>query len=82
MIKILRTALLLLLFGNLACASAQQPSPTPTPAPQQSPAREKAVGVGDIAPDFALEDEQGRKVALADARGKEPVVLVFYRGYW
>ena len=38
--------------------------------------------VGEVAPDFTLEDHNGQKVALSDARGKSPVVLVFYRGYW
>lgn len=40
------------------------------------------VAVGDIAPDFSLEDQDGRRHALAALRGKQPVVLVFYRGYW
>jgi peroxiredoxin len=38
--------------------------------------------VGDAAPDFTLEDQNGKKITLSDARGKNPVVLVFYRGYW
>jgi cytochrome oxidase Cu insertion factor (SCO1/SenC/PrrC family) len=42
----------------------------------------KTVGVGQTAPDFTLVDHQGRKVTLSDSRGKNPVVLVFYRGYW
>ena len=40
------------------------------------------VAVGEVAPDFTLEDQSGHKVTLSDARGKSPVVLVFYRGYW
>lgn len=40
------------------------------------------VAVGEVAPDFTLEDQNGHKVTLSDARGKSPVVLVFYRGYW
>ncbi len=44
--------------------------------------RSTPIGVGDVAPDFTLEDQNKSKVALADARGKSPVVLVFYRGYW
>ena len=44
--------------------------------------RERAVSVGDVAPDFTLEDENGNKISLSDSRGKESVVLVFYRGYW
>jgi AhpC/TSA family protein len=38
--------------------------------------------VGERPPDFTLPDAAGRPVALADYRGKKPVVLVFYRGYW
>ena len=38
--------------------------------------------VGEPAPDFALPDAAGRLVSLADYRGRKPVVLVFYRGYW
>ncbi len=37
-----------------------------------------AVGVGDVAPDFALPDRRGRTVRLADYRGKQAVVLYFY----
>ena len=44
--------------------------------------RTAPVAVGDTAPDFTLEDQSGKKVSLSDARGKNPVVLVFYRGYW
>ena len=40
------------------------------------------IGVGDVAPDFTLEDQNRNKITLSDARGKSPVVLVFYRGYW
>ena len=40
------------------------------------------IAVGEVAPDFTLEDQNGKKVTLSDARGKSPVVLVFYRGYW
>ena len=44
--------------------------------------RGTAVAVGEVAPDFTLEDQNGRKVSLSDARGKSAAVLVFYRGYW
>jgi peroxiredoxin len=33
------------------------------------------------APDFALVDTQGCEVRLSDFRGKQPVVLVFNRGF-
>ena len=41
-----------------------------------------ALRVGEPPPGFTLTDAAGRSVSLADYRGKKPVVLVFYRGYW
>ncbi|HVR97070.1 MAG TPA: hypothetical protein VMW27_10680 [Thermoanaerobaculia bacterium] len=58
---------------------------------RQMPAAEGAPKVGEKAPDFTLQDTQGRSVRLYDllgpaAGGSGPssswVVLVFYRGYW
>ena len=46
------------------------------------PAPQPAFVIGQPAPDFALPDAAGRPVRLADFRGKKPVVIVFYRGYW
>lgn len=40
------------------------------------------VKIGHPAPDFTLEDMNGRKISLSDFRGKKNVVLVFNRGYW
>jgi cytochrome oxidase Cu insertion factor (SCO1/SenC/PrrC family) len=40
------------------------------------------VKTGDVAPDFTLADQVGRSHTLSAERGKRPVVLVFYRGYW
>jgi cytochrome oxidase Cu insertion factor (SCO1/SenC/PrrC family) len=40
------------------------------------------VKVGDRAPEFTLENIDGRAISLADYRGKKNVVLVFYRGHW
>jgi cytochrome oxidase Cu insertion factor (SCO1/SenC/PrrC family) len=67
----------------LLCCAAPATICGQTPA-AAAPAAERAkpVGAGDVAPDFTLEDEQGRRVSLADARGKSGVVLVFYRGWW
>ena len=42
----------------------------------------KPLGAGDAAPDFTLVDHLGQKQTLSDFKGKSPVVLVFYRGYW
>jgi hypothetical protein len=46
------------------------------------PVTPTALRVGERPPDFALPDAAGQAVSLADYRGKKPVVLVFYRGYW
>ena len=40
------------------------------------------LSVGQPAPDFTLPDAKGTPVALASFRGRTPVVVVFYRGYW
>ncbi len=44
--------------------------------------RKTPVAVGEIAPDFTLEDQNKNKVTLSASSGKSSVVLVFYRGYW
>jgi len=43
---------------------------------------EKAVKVGDCAPDFTLENTAGQKVSLSGLLLKGPLVLTFYRGKW
>ena len=40
------------------------------------------IKTGDVAPDFTLEDQDGKPVSLSDYRGKKTIALVFYRGYW
>jgi len=40
------------------------------------------IKVGQPAPDFTLENLDGKKISLSDYRGKKNVVLVFYRGHW
>ena len=36
------------------------------------------IKVGDMAPDFTLEDQNGNKVSLHEFRGKKNVALAFY----
>ena len=36
------------------------------------------IKVGDRAPDFTLADHLGRKLSLAEFRGKRHVMLLFY----
>ena len=60
-------------------------APSQISAADQAGAGEKRgapVKMGDIPPDFTLADQDGRKHTLSAERGKRPVVLIFYRGYW
>lgn len=43
---------------------------------------DRAVEVGDKAPDFTLKDAYGNPVQLKDRLTQGPVVLGFYRGRW
>uniref|UniRef100_A0A9E7ZW54 thioredoxin-dependent peroxiredoxin n=1 Tax=Bosea sp. NBC_00436 TaxID=2969620 RepID=A0A9E7ZW54_9HYPH len=45
-------------------------------------ALEKAIGVGDSAPDFALPGIDGHQIVLDDLLRQGPVVLTFDRGGW
>lgn len=47
-----------------------------------SPTDLRRIKVGQPAPDFTLEDMEGKNITLSEFRGKKTVVLVFYRGYW
>ena len=44
--------------------------------------RTNPVQVGEVAPNFTLEDQNGQKVTLSELRGSAPTVLAFYRGNW
>ena len=48
---------------------------------QTLPGAESAPRVGQVAPNFEVEDPDGRVFNLEDTRGT-PVLLVFYRGQW
>jgi peroxiredoxin len=41
----------------------------------------KLITPGELAPDFELEDINGKLVRLSDFRGNKPVVLAFLRGF-
>ena len=40
------------------------------------------VAVGMMAPDFSLQTIDGDTLTLSSFRGKQNVLLVFYRGHW
>ena len=44
--------------------------------------RNEPLKVGEMAPNFTLEDQNGQKVNLSALRGSGPTVLAFYRGNW
>ena len=62
-----------------ATASAQL---GPKDGPDLAPTDLNRIKVGQPAPDFSLEDVNGKPIALSEFRDKKTVVLVFYRGYW
>ncbi len=75
---LLRPTLLLLLMLAV-CAAA----PLRNAAAETAAARSVPVGVGDLAPDFTLLDQDGQPHTLSGALAKQDaVVLVFYRGHW
>jgi cytochrome oxidase Cu insertion factor (SCO1/SenC/PrrC family) len=74
---VLASALIFSLLG--APALAQQ---LPKEEANLSPMDLNRVKVGEPAPDFTLEDSDGKNVTLSEHRGKKNVVLVFYRGHW
>lgn len=43
---------------------------------------ELTLAPGDLAPDFTLPSADGEDISLSDYRGKQHVLLLFYRGSW
>ena len=72
----------LLLIFALLLAFSQVAVSAQTNSKEEVPTDLDRVRVGQPAPDFTLEDSDGKSISLADYRGKKSVILVFYRGYW
>ncbi len=70
--KLFNTCLLTIL---VAMSAFSQKAPEKTARQNTDP-----MTIGERAPDFTLNDETGKAVTLSKL--KQPVVLVFYRGYW
>jgi len=68
----------MLLVISLSCAK----KPDLTSGNDELKPRSSQLAVGEMAPEFTLEDHNNQKVTLSSARGVRPTILVFYRGYW
>jgi len=64
----------LLLFAIILAAGSAT-------AQQRLPAPQIASAEGQPAPDFTLQDQNGKALRLSSLRGSR-VLLVFYRGHW
>src|SRR5207247_4040624 len=49
---------------------------------RQSGLAERALKVGDLAPAFELDNQDGRLVRSADLLADGPLVIAFFRGHW
>jgi cytochrome oxidase Cu insertion factor (SCO1/SenC/PrrC family) len=78
LLKIIFVLLLFLSFSH-SPAFAQL---GPKDGTDLSPTDLQRIKVGQPAPDFTLEDTDGKNISLSDFRGKKTAVLVFYRGFW
>ncbi len=81
--RLLLALMLVPLFAaeNATAQSALGPVEGPADSYFLSPYDLKRVVAGDTAPDFHLQDENGKVHQLSQYRGKN-VVLVMYRGHW
>ena len=66
----MRKALLALLVAGCLAPSFAATKSEPMPPPK--------IKIGDMAPDFTLEDQNGKQVSLHEFRGKKNVALAFY----
>ena len=67
-----------LIIASFACTKLNSPV---TGGADLKP-RNSPIAVGEVAPDFTLDDHNSGKVTLSSARASMPTVLVFYRGNW
>ena len=79
---VLVVVLLALLGYPYARLQGQSVQLGPADSVKLQPTDTGRVAVGSTAPDFALESLAGPPVTLSQFRGKQNVVLVFYRGHW
>jgi len=80
-VRFLAIVTLLLVMSGPAILTAA-PALGPIDGDGLAPTDLERVKVGDVAPDFTLEAEDGTPITLSRVREKKAVVLVFYRGRW
>lgn len=84
LLLILSTALFALVVGCGSDGGASSPvatRPSSTATPNFIPVLERPDGPV-LTPDFTLPSASGEIVRLSDYRGKQPVAVVFYRGFF
>jgi len=79
---VLATRIVTLLFALLLYSAAASAQLGPKDGPDLAPTDLNRIKIGQAAPDFTLQDTDGKPITLSDFRDKKSVVLVFYRGYW
>jgi cytochrome oxidase Cu insertion factor (SCO1/SenC/PrrC family) len=78
----MKTLILMLALMLLPVQTPVSAQTAPGDGDKQAATDLDRVKVGQPAPNFTLQDSDGKSVSLADYRGKKNVVLVFYRGHW
>ena len=68
----------LLVLGGLGCNSSSNPENSSLGV--TLPAGQESVGVGELAPEFVLENFEGEVVRLSDFKGK-PIFIDFWAGW-
>lgn len=76
------TRIVTLLFALLLLSAPASAQLGPKDGADLAPTDLNRIKVGQAAPDFTLQDTDGKAITLSDFRGKKSVVLIFYRGYW
>lgn len=78
----MRTLLAVLLVSAVHGTEALGQTLGPKDRGKYAPTDTGRVKIGSEAPDFTLESLAGPAVTLSAFRGRQRVILVFYRGHW
>jgi hypothetical protein len=84
-VRVLRLVRVLVALGAVSCTVAgvaRGQNLGPKDQAKYAPTDTSRVLAGMVAPDFTLESLGGPAVTLSAFRGRQRVILVFYRGHW